>query len=266
MEPFFKVRLRLLETEEGGRKGPIFSDYRPSWDLGNTWLGEATINDGRVFLEDRDELAPGAEGLARIEPLACEFWGRVRPGSVIAMQEGKRLVGYATVLEIFSRPNYWSPEVAVFVDQAWQFCEFVEKANQYARDERLVAARQRLLEVYEAGSKLPQVEPPEGIEAGPSPERPQGWAGFEDVDLYWEVFDPYEESAPVAGSLSDDLLDIYGDLRRGLALWDKGVGTKNDDFKVSAIWEWRFHFEIHWGDHAIDALRALHRACKRSQG
>jgi len=23
------------------------------------------------------------------------------------------------------------------------------------------------------------------------------------------------------------------------------------------------HFERHWGDHAIDALRALHRACRQ---
>jgi hypothetical protein len=33
--------------------------------------------------------------------------------------------------------------------------------------------------------------------------------------------------------------------------------------REAAIWEWRFHFEWHWGDHAIDALRALHRACLR---
>jgi len=260
--PFFKVRLRLLASDEGGRSKPIYNDYRPNWNLGNTWLGKPMINDGRVFLEDREELALGAEGLARIEPLASEFWGHVRPGSVIAMQEGSRVVGYATVLEIDPRPDYWSPEVAMFVAQARQFCELVEKASEYARDTRIAAARQRLLELYEAGSNLPQVQPPEGIEAGPSPERPNGWPGFEDVDLYWEVFDPYEQSAPVVGSLSDDFLDIYGDVRRGLALWDGGIGTKSDDFRLAAIWEWRFHFDVHWGDHASDALRALHRACK----
>jgi aryl-alcohol dehydrogenase-like predicted oxidoreductase len=25
----------------------------------------------------------------------------------------------------------------------------------------------------------------------------------------------------------------------------------------AAVWEWRFHFDVHWGDHAVDALRAL---------
>ena len=59
-------------------------------------------------------------------------------------------------------------------------------------------------------------------------------------------------------SLSDDLLDVYFDLRRGLELWDQEVP------KAAAIWEWRFAFDTHWGDHAIDALRALHRACRQT--
>jgi hypothetical protein len=49
----------------------------------------------------------------------------------------------------------------------------------------------------------------------------------------------------------------HADVTRGLRLWDLDVPRE------AAIWEWRFHFESHWGDHAIDALRALHRACAR---
>jgi hypothetical protein len=70
----FKVRLQLLSAELGGRQRPIFSDYRPSWDLKNTWHGRPTINDGRVLLDGIDELAPGTEGAAIIEPLSDEFW------------------------------------------------------------------------------------------------------------------------------------------------------------------------------------------------
>jgi len=125
-------------------------------------------------------------------------------------------------------------------------------------DKRLAGARKRLLDLYEAGSALPYVEPPEGVEAGPSPEPPKGWLGFGNFETYWEVFDPYEEDDPVVGSLSDDLLDVYGDVRRGLALWDMGIP------RTAALWEWRFHFDQHWGDHAVDALRALHRACGRT--
>lgn len=71
-------------------------------------------------------------------------------------------------------------------------------------------------------------------------------------DLYWEVFDPRDLSDPVAGSLLDDLADIYRDLRRGLHILSTG---SPDD----AMWEWRFSFDTHWGNHATDAIRVLHR-------
>jgi hypothetical protein len=109
----FNVRVRVLPTAMGGRKTPILSDYRPSWDLGNRWLGEPTINDGRVFLEGCSHIAPGAEGLARLEPLAPEFWGGVRVGSVIAMQEGNHVVGNATILSIHRRRPGSDPVAAV---------------------------------------------------------------------------------------------------------------------------------------------------------
>ncbi|MDF2697718.1 MAG: hypothetical protein K0S65_6101, partial [Labilithrix sp.] len=78
-------------------------------------------------------------------------------------------------------------------------------------------------------------------------------------DIYWEVFDPYQHEDLVAGSLSDDVLDTYRDVRRGFWFWEQNE-------VANAVWEWRFHFQSHWGDHAIDALRALHRACNGGTG
>jgi hypothetical protein len=71
-------------------------------------------------------------------------------------------------------------------------------------------------------------------------------------DRYWEVFDPRQEEHPLVGSLTDDVSEIYRDLRRGIHQVD--VGRPND-----ALWEWRFSFETHWGNHATDAIRVLHR-------
>jgi len=253
--PNFKAELRLLATDQGGRTQPVFTDYRPNWDLGNTWLGEPQVNDGRVVLDVGTEIPPGATGLVRIEPVRSEFWADVRPGHELAVQEGAHVVGYARILEVTECPTYWTPAVARFVRHAWQFCDFVEKAHLKPLAVRIELARRCLLELYAGGLELPQVVPPEGIEAGPSPEPPAHWEGFDAFEFYWEVFDPYQEDAPVTGSLSDDLLDVYRDLRPGLALWEVG----DADHRLAAIWEWRFHFGIHWGDHAIDALRALHR-------
>jgi hypothetical protein len=71
-------------------------------------------------------------------------------------------------------------------------------------------------------------------------------------NAYQEVFDPYAEppEAPVTGSLADDLTDIFLDLEDGEELWCRG----NFD---EAVWEWRFGFESHWGEHVSGALRAI---------
>jgi hypothetical protein len=72
-------------------------------------------------------------------------------------------------------------------------------------------------------------------------------------DAYREVFNPYDPPTEpeVVGTLSDDIADIYRDLLSGLAHWQRGETGE-------ALWEWRFNFTIHWGEHLTGALRALH--------
>jgi hypothetical protein len=71
--------------------------------------------------------------------------------------------------------------------------------------------------------------------------------------LYWEIFDPLQDppGEPVVGHVSDDIVDIYGDVAGGLILYDS-------DTRDEAGWEWGFNFRIHWGEHATGAIRALH--------
>jgi hypothetical protein len=92
------------------------------------------------------------------------------------------------------------------------------------------------------------VEPPSGSEdvvAARASEIP--------LQVYWEVFDPIATPCeePVAGSIVDDLGDIYRDVARGLVLFESGD-------RDHALWEWAFNFRIHWGEHATGAVRALH--------
>ncbi len=142
-----------------------------------------------------------------------------------------------------------------FAEIARRYCAFVETAANISTSERVFRARQLLLELVQIGAQLP-----DGDASGSGMDHdvttPGDWPGFGELDIYWEVFDPYQKEPPVAGSLSDDLLDTYLDVRRGLAAHDAGSVD-------SAIWEWKFHFDHHWGDHAVDALRALQRACMR---
>jgi hypothetical protein len=146
-------------------------------------------------------------------------------------------------------------EVDAFVREVRNYCNFVENAAEITLEKRLASARRRLLALYEAALDLPaSTGGDDGVEL-PSVAPPETWPGFEEKEHYWEIFDPYIDAPAVGGSLGDDVLDVYTDVRDGLAYWDAGR-------HANAIWSWRFLMDCHWGDHAVDALRALHRACK----
>ncbi|MER5489584.1 DUF5063 domain-containing protein [Streptomyces sp. NPDC002454] len=74
---------------------------------------------------------------------------------------------------------------------------------------------------------------------------------LEPVDVYSEVFDPYEpRKAPVPCRISDDLADVMADLRHGMAHYRAGRTTE-------ALWWWQFSYFSNWGSTASGALRAL---------
>ncbi|GAA4112172.1 MULTISPECIES: DUF5063 domain-containing protein [Streptomyces] len=74
---------------------------------------------------------------------------------------------------------------------------------------------------------------------------------LEPIDVYSEVFDPYEpRKAPVAHRISDDLADVVTDLRHGLAHYRAGRTSE-------ALWWWQFSYFSNWGSTASAALRAL---------
>ncbi|QDY78078.1 DUF5063 domain-containing protein [Streptomyces qinzhouensis] len=74
---------------------------------------------------------------------------------------------------------------------------------------------------------------------------------LEPVDVFSEVFDPYEpRKAPVAFRISDNIADIVTDLRHGLAHYRSGRTTE-------ALWWWQFSYFSNWGPTASATLRAL---------
>jgi hypothetical protein len=87
--------------------------------------------------------------------------------------------------------------------------------------------------------------------------------------FYWEIFDPTyseKEGQPNAGWtitdreatqgwLVDDFADIYRDLKIELIKIDN-IGT--DEAVEDALWQLKWSFAHHWGDHCINALRYFH--------
>lgn len=145
-------------------------------------------------------------------------------------------------------------EGVAFVEQAERFCAFIEQAAAFELLERMKTARVRVLELYLAGLALPLTEP-DGANAGPSPAAPPNWPGFDRFELHFETLKPFDVDSSIgAGELSDDVLDIYRDVKCGLELWNGG-------HRATAVWHWRLLLHFHWGSHAVGALRALHHAC-----
>ncbi|MBL4698779.1 MAG: DUF5063 domain-containing protein [Phycisphaerales bacterium] len=57
-----------------------------------------------------------------------------------------------------------------------------------------------------------------------------------------------------AYELFDDLSDIYSDLHTGLTLWK----LDTTESKIEASWQWRYHYDIHWGNHLFSAATTVH--------
>jgi hypothetical protein len=74
---------------------------------------------------------------------------------------------------------------------------------------------------------------------------------LEPVDVYSEVFDPYEpRKVPLAARISDDIALVVTDLRHGLAHYRAGRISE-------ALWWWQFSYFTSWGSTASATLRAL---------
>ena len=79
---------------------------------------------------------------------------------------------------------------------------------------------------------------------------------FSEYDRYQDISDPHDASDHeiMQLSLANDLCEIYENIKPGLNEWAKtGVAEKRD-----IIWEWKFSYENHWGDHATRSFRALY--------
>lgn len=100
----------------------------------------------------------------------------------------------ARVLEVCDVPAHWTRETARFASEAMQFCAFFERAHEHALPARFAIARDRLLALYAAVAGLSDV-----------------FADVPDVDA----------TRPSTWELSNDILDVYGEVKAGLLLWQR---------------------------------------------
>lgn len=71
-----------------------------------------------------------------------------------------------------------------------------------------------------------------------------------DKDSYWMEFDVAQDGQFMTGSLADDLTDIYCELKQGL--------KEFPDEPNRVVDEWVNGYQVHWGQHLVDAERHLY--------
>ena len=146
------------------------------------------------------------------------------------------------------------PGIKHFAEVCRRYCAWAEGPFGDSQGEMRLA-RLLLAELNLAAVQLPDLGIGKDIDAVEIPV--EDWSrvfqkfGNLPVTTYLDVFNPLKDTEPVTSSLADDLSDIYRDVKGGLALFDS-------QHPVDAAWEWRFNFQIHWGQHLVGAQRAIH--------
>ena len=162
-----------------------------------------------------------------------------------------------------SDPVY-SRNVVEFVAVANEFCKYVEHASELKGDELLKILQRIMPLMYLKASLLPQLEP--FFEDGNEKFVKEAvWAIISDTlkekfgtaDDYLEVFDDKikETEGPVVSSMSENMADIYQDMKDFLLLYQTGTAEVMND----AVWECRMNFESFWGQKLVNSMRAIHK-------
>jgi hypothetical protein len=158
----------------------------------------------------------------------------------------------------------YSRNVVEFVAVANEFCKYTEHASRLKGDELLKILQRILPLMYLKASLLPELEPcfEDGNEKFVTESE---WIRinetlkekFGTADDYLEVFDDKlkETDEPVVSSISENMADIYQDVKDFLLLYQTGTGEVMND----AIWECRMNFESFWGQKLVNSMRAIHK-------
>jgi hypothetical protein len=158
----------------------------------------------------------------------------------------------------------YSRNVVEFVAVANEFCKYAEHAGELKGDEMLKILQRILPFLYLKASLLPSLEPyfEDGNEKFVTE---QNWLGIKETlrdkfgtaDDFLEVFDEKmnDSDVPVIASISENMADIYQDLKDFLLLYQTGTSEVMND----AVWECRLNFENYWGLKLTNSLRAIHK-------
>jgi len=166
-------------------------------------------------------------------------------------------------MDTIADPVY-SRNVVEFVAVANEYCKYTEHASDIKGDEMLKIMQRILPLMYLKASLLPKLEPffEDGNEKFVTE---ADWNSINELlkekfgtaNDYLEVFDEKinDSEGPVVSSISENMADIYQDMKDFLLLYQTGTAEVMND----AVWECRMNFENFWGQKLVNSMRAIHK-------
>ena len=157
----------------------------------------------------------------------------------------------------------FSRNTVEFVTVAAEFCAYIERANDHTRKEFIGTLLKLLPLLYIKAQMLPDGEPmnEDELETFVTEEtyevvRLTLTDILAQYDTYLDVFvaEMKYSDTPVTKSISEDLADIYQDVKNFVTQFQIGINETMHD----AILECREHFRLYWGQTLVNTLRALH--------
>ncbi len=153
--------------------------------------------------------------------------------------------------------------VIEFVTVAAEFCGFLERAEENSRKNFVDTSLKILPLLYLKAAMLPECEVlgEDNLESYVTEEiyeilRMNIASVLGGKDDYLEVFlaDMAYSDQPIKKNISEDLADIYQDLKDFIFVFQLGYNeTMHDSLALC-----RENFELHWGQKLVNTMRALH--------
>ena len=157
----------------------------------------------------------------------------------------------------------YAPVTLDFVTVSVEFCSFLEKTEAKSRTDWIKTMLRILPLLYVKGTLLPSVE----LLTDEMPEifvreedymlvsnRIKSILGEEDVYLDVFVEDMKYSDRPISSFISEDIADIYQDIRNFVSVYQHGL----EESMINAMGVCTENFRLYWGQKLVNVLRPLH--------
>lgn len=158
--------------------------------------------------------------------------------------------------------------VVEFLTVAQNYCDFIDNEDQNDKNQVLSYLNKLLPLLYLKGTLLQNVDisDEDAYERFVTEEqwqniynRYKNIMGIDDIYKSCHNLDAIDNE-PYAGSISEDLADIYQDMKDFVLLYNKNTLAA----KENAIFWCKFHFEINWGYKLLNTSKIIHTILHKS--